>query len=297
LLYRCYAKVNLTLEIIRRRDDGFHELASLVHTVNLGDDLHVEPADALLTRVEGLEIDPETNLVARAADLLSVTLGQTRGAELSLVKRIPAAAGLGGGSSNAAATLVGLNALWGTRLGPSALMQLAAQLGSDVPFFIRGGAALMHGRGEQLESLPPRIGQWLVLLVPHHDVQDKTRRLYASLRPDDFSSGELTDRAARRLLEVEPFGPGELVNGFERAARSVFPGLSATWQAAEHACQRKFFLSGAGPALFALASSRTDAREQASVLARLDGASYAVRTVKHARASIRFAATGGMQYA
>jgi 4-diphosphocytidyl-2-C-methyl-D-erythritol kinase len=296
LLYRCYAKVNLTLEILGKRTDGFHELASLVHTINLADDLRVESADELLSRVEGLDIDAETNLVARAAELLSLTLKEKRGAELSLRKRIPAAAGLGGGSSDAAATLVALDSLWGSRLGLTPLTRLAAELGSDVPFFVRGGAALMRGRGDQLEPLPPRIGQWLVLLVPAHDVRDKTRRLYASLQPDDFTSGELTNRAAQRLKLHEPLEQSDLVNGFERAARRVFPGLSETWAQAERLCQRKFFLSGAGPALFALAASRADAREQALVLARLGGAVYAVRTVKHARASIRFAPTDAIEY-
>jgi 4-diphosphocytidyl-2-C-methyl-D-erythritol kinase len=297
LLYRCYAKVNLTLEILGKRADGFHELASLVHTINLADDLRVEPADALLTRVEGMAIDPETNLVARAAEQLSLRLKDRQGAELSLLKRIPAAAGLGGGSSDAATTLAALNVLWGTRLSLRQLMPLAAGLGSDVPFFMRGGAALMRGRGEELAPLPPRIGQWLVLLVPTHDVQDKTRRLYASLQPDDFTSGELTSRAAQRLKRREALEPSELVNAFERAARGVFPGLSETWEQAERLCQRKFFLSGAGPALFAVAAGRADARGQAAALARVGGAAYAVRTVNRARTSIRFARTDGIEYA
>ena len=296
MLYRCYAKVNLTLEILNKRADGFHELASLVHTINLSDVLRVEPADELLSRVEGLKINSETNLVARAAELLNVTLKQRRGAALSLVKRVPTAAGLGGGSSDAAAALVALDALWNARLGVTRLARLAAELGSDVPFFVRGGAALLRGRGDELEALPPRIGQWLVLLVPAHDVQDKTRRLYAALQPDDFTSGELTDRAAQRLKDREPLEPGELVNGFGRAARLVFPGLSDMWAHAERLCQRKFMLSGAGPALFALAASRADAREQAAVLARLGGEVYAVRTVKYAQRQIRFAPTDGMEY-
>src|SRR5207302_852847 len=131
---------NSLAEGLRRRDDGYHDLASLVHTVSLADDLRIELANELLTRVEGLDIDPETNLVARAAErLVSATgRGSRVGAELSLVKRIPAAAGLGGGSSDAATTLVGLNALWDTRLGLTDLVRLAAELGSDVPFFIRG---------------------------------------------------------------------------------------------------------------------------------------------------------------
>jgi 4-diphosphocytidyl-2-C-methyl-D-erythritol kinase len=296
VLYRCYAKVNLSLEIVGKRADGFHELASLVHTVSLGDDLRVEPAHKLLSRVKGLEIDPDANLVARAAELLSVTLNEQRGAELSLVKRIPAAAGLGGGSSDAAAALVGLNAQWGTRLSLSALGELAAQLGSDVPFFLRGGAALMRGRGESLAVIPPRIGQWLILLVPSHDVTDKTRRLYASLVPTDFTSGELTVRAAERLRQGQPLEESELVNSFERAARSIFPGLSEAWEHAQQLCQRRFFLSGAGPALFAFATSRADARAQADRLAELPGMVYVVRTVKHARASLRFAAAGPMEY-
>lgn len=285
MLYRCYAKINFTLEVLGKRDDGFHELASLVHTVNLGDDLRIEPADELLTRVEGLELDPDTNLVARAARLLSTTLDERRGAQLSLVKRIPAAAGLGGGSSDAAATLFGLNQLWGTPLGLGELTDLAAQLGSDVPFFIRGGAALMRGRGEELEPLPPRTGQWLVLLVPPHDVADKTRRLYGALHAADFTSGATTLHLAERLRHGSPLQGADFVNAFTRPAREVFPGLDETWQRAERLCERRFFLSGAGPAIFALARDRADAQQQLERLNALDAAVFAVRTVKHARAS------------
>jgi 4-diphosphocytidyl-2-C-methyl-D-erythritol kinase len=298
VLYRCYAKINLTLEIHRRREDGFHDLASIVHTINLADDLRIEAADELLTRVEGLHIDPDTNLVSRAAALIASATGARRGAELSLVKRIPAAAGLGGGSSDAATTLVGLNALWGSRLSLHALSELAAELGSDVPFFVRGGAALMQGRGEKLEPLPPLIGHWLVLLVPAHDVIDKTRRLYGALDPRDFSDGELTARVAGQLRErtadTTELGLG---NGFDRVARSVFPGLSEVWERAEAHCARPFHLSGAGPALFAFAASHADAREQSAKLSRQHLTTYVVRTVKHARASVRFARGRGIGYA
>jgi 4-diphosphocytidyl-2-C-methyl-D-erythritol kinase len=287
LLYRCYAKVNLSLEVVGKRLDGFHDLASLVHTISLADDLRIAPADQLLTRVEGLDIDPETNLVWRAARLLAQTTGERRGAELTLVKRIPTAAGLGGGSSDAATTLVGLNRFWGSRLGLHDLKQLAAQLGSDVPFFVCGGAALMRGRGDDLTPQPALKGQWLVLLVPPHDIADKTRRLYAALRPGDFSSGDLTLTLGQGLTTGEPLQEGELVNGFERASREVFDGLSAVWRVAEERCERRFHLSGAGPAIFALARDRQDAQQQ---VARLEAyGAYAVRTVKHARASISIA--------
>jgi len=297
VLYRSYAKINLTLEVLGKRADGFHELASLAHTINLGDDLRFEPADELLTRIEGLDIDPETNLVTRAAERLATTLGKRRGARISLLKRIPIAAGLGGGSSDAATTLVGLNTLWGTRLGLNALSDLAAQLGSDVPFFVRGGAALMKSRGERLEPVPPLIGQWLVLLVPAHDVIDKTRRLYAALRPTDFGDGAASQRASDRLGQGAGLGPDDCVNAFSRAARSVFPGLAETWDAAQRACQRAFCLSGAGPALFAFCANRADARQQVANLHPVGAPAYAIRTIKHARASIRMAAPRAIGYA
>ena len=296
MLYRCYAKINLTLEILGKRDDGYHDLASLVHTVSLADDLRIEPANELLTRVEGLDVDPATNLVARAAELLAAETGERRGAELSLVKRIPASAGLGGGSSDAATTLVGLNALWNARLSPRSLARLAANLGSDVPFFVRGGAAVMRGRGEDLEPVPPIIGQWLVIVVPPHDIVDKTRRLYASLDPSDFSSGEITDAAADLLRRREQLGAMHLANGFERAARTVFPGLSEVWAEVERLCNRRFFLSGAGPALFALGSDRLDARRQLSRLGHLGLAAHVARTVKHARVSLKVAAEPPIGY-
>jgi 4-diphosphocytidyl-2-C-methyl-D-erythritol kinase len=298
VLYRCYAKVNLTLEIVGRRADGYHDLLSLVHTISLGDDLRIEPAEAVVSRVEGLAIDPDTNLVVRAARLLAASLGTTQGAELTLVKRTPAAAGLGGGSSDAAATLVGLNRLWGTRLGYAAVARLAAQLGSDVPFFLRGGAALMAGRGDQLEALPPLERQWLVLLVPAHTIGDKTARLYAALEPADFTSGAATRRAASRLLAGQALDPAELPNGFGRAAQATFPGLGELWEAAEQRCGRRFLLSGAGPTLFALAQDRAEATALQRRLAALGAATFTAHTVRHARAGVgsRYAGPPRIRY-
>ena len=296
LVYRCYAKINLTLEVLRRRDDGYHDLASLVHTIGLADDLHIEPADELLTRAEGLDIEPDTNLVARAAQLLASATRVRTGAELTLRKGIPTAAGLGGGSSDAATTLVGLNTFWGTGVHLQELTRLAAELGSDIPFFVRGGAAVMRGRGDDLEILPPIQRQWFVIVVPPHDVLDKTKRLYASLEPTDFSAGEVTGEAAQRLRQHQPLIEDHLTNAFSRAARAIFPGLSPLWTKAEARCGRRFFLSGAGPAIFALAQDRADARRQQTRLARLGVATYTARTVKHARASIKLAADPAIGY-
>ena len=296
LIYRCYAKINLTLEVLGRRDDGYHDLASLVHTIGLADDLHIEPHHELLTRAEGLDIEPAANLVERAAQLLAAFTRVRAGAELTLKKGIPTAAGLGGGSSDAATTLVGLNTFWGTGVHLTELTRLAAELGSDIPFFVRGGAAVMRGRGEDLEPLPPIQSQWLVIVVSAHDVLDKTKRLYAALEPSDFSNGEIAELAAQRLRQHLPVIEDHLTNAFSRAARTIFPGLASTWAHVEAICGRHFFLSGAGPALFALARDRADARRQQSKLGKLGVATYAARTVKHARASIKLAADPTIGY-
>jgi 4-diphosphocytidyl-2-C-methyl-D-erythritol kinase len=288
LEYRCYAKINLTLEVLGKRADGFHDLASLVHTVSLADELHLDSASTLLSEVEGLELSDETNLVTRAARLFFSATQTPPGARLRLLKRIPAAAGLGGGSSDAASALVGLNALLSAGLPTSELARLGAMLGSDVPFFIDGGAAAMTGRGEQLHALPPLRGQWLLLVVPPHLVADKTPRLYAALEPSDFSAGGATQMAIDRLAQRLPLGEEHLFNVFSRAARAVFPDLSEFWASAERLCERRFFLSGAGPALFALARDRADARRQQTQLGRHGLAAFTVQTVRHARAAITF---------
>lgn len=295
-LYRCYAKVNLTLEIIGRRDDGYHDIASLVHTISLADDLRIAESDALLSRVEGLAIEPSANLVSRAATLVQGSMGSAPGAALTLVKRIPAAAGLGGGSSDAAAALVGLNRLWSAGLTLTDLASLAAQLGSDVPFFLRGGACVLSGRGDQLDALPPLRGQWLILVMPPDDLSDKTRRLYAALEPADFSSGQTT-RQAREALLHGSLSDEQLTNAFSRAARRMFPSLATTWSAVEERSARPFHLSGAGPALFALAADRADATRQAAALVRDGFAAQATRTVKHARVSTPVLDNPPMEYA
>ena len=287
LVYRCYAKVNLTLEVLRRRDDGYHDLASLAHTISLADDLHVEDSDELLVLVEGLEAGSQPNLVATAAALLVDRTRARRHAELRLVKRIPAAAGLGGGSSDAATTLVGLDRLWGSHLGQRRLMRLAAELGSDVPFFIRGGAAVLHGRGDQVRPLRPLDRQHLVVVVPPSTLPNKTATMYAALEPSDFTSGEATEHAAACLDAGLPLGDTALLNAFDRAARARFVGLASLWDALEDAGGRPFHLSGSGPSVFALASDRADARQLADRVAELGVVAHAVHTVGHARVAVR----------
>src|SRR5262245_25269387 len=164
------AKVNLFLEVHRRRPDGYHELSSLMITVGLFDSLELSESSSGEVRLEcdlpGLSTGPD-NLVVRAAEMIRSRFGVTSGLEMRLSKRIPMQAGLAGGSSDAAATLLGLNSLW--RLGQSAaqLGALGAELGSDVTFFFHGPAAWCTGRGETVEPLKPGRPLDLVLVCPN----------------------------------------------------------------------------------------------------------------------------------
>jgi 4-diphosphocytidyl-2-C-methyl-D-erythritol kinase len=176
------AKINLHLEVLGRRPDGFHELRTLLQSIDLADRLELEPAP--VGRLQ-LEVDPpgvvpvDGNLVLRAAGALWSHVGRRPGARLRLVKRIPAGGGLGGGSADAAAALVALDRLWGTGLGTSALLRLAAGLGSDVPFFLLGGLALGVGRGDEVYPLPDLGPLTVVVATPALSIP--TPEVYGSL--------------------------------------------------------------------------------------------------------------------
>ena len=166
-------------------------------------------------------------------------------------KRIPTGMGLGGGSSDAASVLVGLNRLWGLGLSDPELQEIAAELGSDVPFFIRGGTVLAQGRGEALTPLPSLEGLGLLLVCPRQSIPDKTRAMYGRMNRSHYTDGGITQRVVDNLvggtLEVDG-----LHNVFETVAFETFPGLRDVFQLVGEATGRRPRLSGAGPSLFCL---------------------------------------------
>src|ERR1051325_4043365 len=151
LLIKSYAKINWTLDVLFKREDGFHELRTVYQTVSLCDRLRLSRTSAAIEIAcdDSRVPTDEANLAHKAATLLRAATGVTEGARVEIEKRIPVAAGLGGGSSNAAATLLGLVRLWRTEIAERELTEIAMALGSDVPFFLTGGTALGVGRGEE----------------------------------------------------------------------------------------------------------------------------------------------------
>ena len=244
------AKVNLTFEVLGRRADGYHEVRTVLQSLSLADELTFEESGGLSLTVEPEGAAPvEENLVLAAARLLQRESGLSTGAAVHLTKRIPMAGGLGGGSSDAATALLGLRRLWGLGLDADALRQLAAQLGSDVPFFVSGGTALGQGRGEQLTPLPTPQGEAVVAVPGASRPRDKTAQMYGLLRPEHYTDGSATAEVERRLraggtVDVQP------VNAFDAVAGEAYPFYAGMREAFEAAGLRPS-LCGAGPSMFA----------------------------------------------
>ena len=261
------AKVNWALEVLGRRPDGYHEVRTVLQTVDLCDRVSVSPAADLelaLTGPVGQSGTPLTgmpapeNLAYRAAALLRDRAGgRALGARIELEKAIPADAGLGGGSSDAAATLRALNRLWDLGLPPGELARLGAQLGSDVPFFVFGGTALGRGRGDEVTPLADVPSQRLLLVVPRRRPAKKTAAMYAHLRPDHFGAGEASERLAAAIREGMAPCDDDVRNTFEDVAGEVLPEAAAAAERCRGLGLRPH-LAGSGPAQFVLLQPDTE---------------------------------------
>jgi len=279
LKYLAPAKVNLVLEVLGKRDDGYHEIRSLVQTINLCDVLSFEPADRISLECTEPNLQTSDNLVVQAAELLKKTSGCEKGVRIKLEKRIPWAAGLGGGSSDGAATLLALNKLWELKMAVSDLIELAAKLGSDVSFFIHGGAALIQGRGEEVTPLKIPVPGWFVLLVPPlPKIPHKTQQLYSRLNARHFTGGQFAYRAFRIWSQNEPIAPSLLFNVFDRVAFDAFPGLEDYRKRFEEVGAENIHLVGSGPALFTSADDEAQANKMCGLLRQQGLEAYAVST-------------------
>ena len=260
LTLKAYAKINLTLEALGRRDDGYHEVATIMQTVDLHDKVRLAPAADITLTCNYPDLESVDNLAYKAAQLLREESGYAGGAHIAIEKAIPVSAGLGGGSSDAAATLRGLNDLWQLGMSPAHLEALAANLGSDVPFLLQGGTAIALGRGERIRRLPPADVQWMVVITPDishiGEAPSKTASLYGMLTPSNYTRGFLT-----RKLEARIRGGGDvpaqfLFNVFDDVAFEAYPGLERCWSAFAELGAREIHLSGSGPSIYALMPRR-----------------------------------------
>ncbi len=252
---RSPAKINWTLDVLGRRDDGYHELRTVLQTIGLSDTVTVSPADDIKVLVTGktgdlLDQPQEDNLAYQAASALREEAGISSGARIELDKHIPVAAGLGGGSSNAAATLRALRTIWRLSLMDADLAGIGARLGSDVPFFLTGGTALGSGRGDELTPLPDVPKQRLVVAWSTAARPNKTAEMYATLDPGDFVDDATSARFIKSLERGAVLGDADLSNVFDSVVNRVDPAAGQALADA-HAFGTPH-LAGSGPAFFLL---------------------------------------------
>ena len=273
------AKVNLALEVLGKRADGYHELATVMQAVDLSDRVVLEEAESVEVRVAASGVPSDgTNLAARAATVLRAAAGIEAGACITLDKRIPVAAGLGGGSSDAAAVLVGLNRLWRLRWPLDRLAELGTTLGMDVPFFLRGGAALATGRGEQVAPVP---GAALALVLVNPRFPVSTAETYGRVTPGVYTDGRRTGAlvralATRRATRVA----GSLYNGLEAVVAGTYPQIGRMKAALMAAGALGAAMSGSGPTVFGVARSYEHARQIRTRVARGSWECWAVRGLR-----------------
>ncbi len=251
-----HAKVNLTLEVIGKRGDGYHNLVSIIQTVDLHDVLTVEAAAGLSVACDDPQVPSEFNLALVAAEALRRNTGERRGAHIHISKNVPVAAGLGGGSADAAAALRALNRLWRTELSDVQLQDIAAGVGSDVPYLINGGTGLVQGRGQDIKPLPNANIDWLLLASPESAIEGKTALMFSRMEPSMYTRGVLSHKLAGRIIGAGDVPEELLFNVFRPIVQDAFPGWSETHDRLISLGAREVFVSGAGPSMFALPPSR-----------------------------------------
>jgi 4-diphosphocytidyl-2C-methyl-D-erythritol kinase len=269
LIVRSPAKLNLYLKVLRKRKDGYHNLKTIFERVSLCDiiSLRLRRDGKIAVCCDNPRVPlADKNIAFVAAALLQKSFRIRQGVEISIKKRIPVGAGLGGGSSNAASVLLGLNKLWKLGLSKAALARLAKRLGSDVPFFIyEKPFAQGSGRGEKIRLLPAlnKVRLWHVLVVPKREVLtseiykkwDRNRGTFSLTMPEydvKIWTSALKNRAVDLLPQL-------LLNDLEKITLKDYPGAKKIKERLRAEGQRAVLMSGSGPAVFAICASRKEA--------------------------------------
>jgi 4-diphosphocytidyl-2-C-methyl-D-erythritol kinase len=279
------AKINWTLEVLGRRPDGFHNVKTILQTIDLFDSLELETAAELTLEATGEGLPPpQENLTMRAARLLQERTGYSGGARMRLTKTIPVAAGLAGGSSDAAAALRGLDRLWGLALPHERLAEMAAEVGSDVPFFLRGGTALAEARGERITPLPDAPRTAILVVVPPLSIAQKTQRMYSLVGLKDYSDGAASDRLADILRQGRPLRESDLYDIFGSLAFRAFPELQTCRQALIQAGASAVHLAGSGPALFMRLRDEEQSERLSRAAASAGAKAFAATTILSSQA-------------
>jgi len=259
MLLRAFAKINLDLKILGRRGDGYHEIRTILQTIDWHDEIRIDAADEFKFVCHGGPSD-DSNLVVRAVREFERASGQRVLARIELTKQVPIGAGLGGGSADAAVTLIGLQELYAAKLDPAAVDRCLSVLGSDVPFFNVGGRALATGRGEVILPLEDDADFWLVVVYPGVPISSAEAYSWLTVSAE---SPTIKGFHGQPDPGRESGSPG---NDFENIVLERFPRLKAIQKELLRLRARQAALSGSGSALFGVFDTPDAAAKAASVL-------------------------------
>lgn len=266
---KALAKVNLGLDVLRRREDGYHEVKMVMQTIHLYDQLTIRKTERGIHLTSNLNFLPtdESNLAYRAAKLLSDEFHLTEGVEIHLEKRIPVAAGMAGGSTDAAGVLYGMNEMFGLGLKRSGLMERGVTLGADVPYCIMRGTALAEGIGEKLTSLPPMVKCPVVVAKPHVSVS--TKYVYEHLQLNEDTVHPDMDALIRAIRGKKlPEIASRMGNILETVTVERYPEIERIKDIMRQEGALNALMSGSGPTVFGLFEEVEEAKGAAAVLRR-----------------------------
>jgi 4-diphosphocytidyl-2-C-methyl-D-erythritol kinase len=289
---RARAKVNLGLEVLGRRADGYHELRSVMWAIDLADRVTLEPGGGDIALECAAPDVPRTpdNLAWLAAELVRREMGAATGLRIRIEKRIPVAAGLGGGSTDAAAVLAGVGRAGPRRIGAGRLKGMAVALGMDVPFFLGRSPALAWGRGEEIR--PVRATKDLSIVLANPGFPLSTREVYARLEPTDYGDGHQVEALVAALRRGVDAVAATVTNGLERAAARLWPGLAEVKAALLEAGCLAALMSGSGPTVLGIAPSHRAALRIRDRLSAKPWRLWVTRTVTGAALTIQGGGTG-----
>ncbi len=253
------AKINLSLDVLHKRPDGYHELEMVMTMVDLADRLEMSELSRdtiIISSQAGYIPLDEKNLAFQAAKLIKDRYQVNKGVYIHLDKQIPVSAGLGGGSSDAAAALRGLNKLWGLGLSQEELMALGEEIGSDVPFCIRGGTALARGRGEKCTALPPPPQCWVILAKP--PIHVSTADIFSKLKLDQIQHRPNTEKLIEAIKQKDFYGMCKAMgNVLEEVTIPMYPQVQQIKDCMIRLGADGVLMSGSGPTVFGLVSKQS----------------------------------------
>lgn len=260
---KALAKINLGLDVVRRREDGYHEVRMIMQTIHLYDRLKITkmktPGIEIHSNLPFLPVN-ENNLVYKAGKLLMDEFGIREGVRVDLLKRIPVAAGMAGGSSDAAAMLYGINQLFGLKLSRQALMERGVTIGADVPYCLMRGTALAEGIGEKLKQLPPMVKCPVLIAKPQISVS--TKFVYQNLKLDEHTVHPDIDRLIQDIRNKDlQAAARDMGNVLETVTIPNYPVIAQIKEQMMHSGAVNSMMSGSGPTVFGLFENEKQAKK------------------------------------